>query len=81
MGRYCVAEGVETAEQFNALRGLGVDAYQGWLFAKALDPAAFRAVLDGPALKTPEAQPVTPPDGLATQALPARSTRKPPATP
>jgi len=39
MGRYCVAEGVETAEQFHALRGLGVDAYQGWLFAKALEPS------------------------------------------
>jgi diguanylate cyclase (GGDEF)-like protein/PAS domain S-box-containing protein len=79
MGRYCVAEGVETAEQFNALRGLGVDAYQGWLFAKALEPKVFRAMLDGPVLAIPATRPVTPPDGLATQALPADATRKPSA--
>jgi EAL domain-containing protein (putative c-di-GMP-specific phosphodiesterase class I) len=76
MGRYCVAEGVETAEQFNALRGLGVDAYQGWLFAKAMEPKAFRAVLEGPAMPTPAPAPVAVPDGLATQALPA-GTRRP----
>jgi diguanylate cyclase (GGDEF)-like protein/PAS domain S-box-containing protein len=76
MGRYCVAEGVETAEQFNALRGLGVDAYQGWLFAKAMEPKAFRAILEGPAMPTPAPAAVTAPDGLATQALPA-GTRRP----
>ena len=73
MGRYCVAEGVETGEQFHALRGLGVHAYQGWLFAKAMDPAAFRAMLAGPPLPTPPGEPGPPPDGLATQALPAES--------
>ena len=35
MGRTTVAEGVETADQFHRLRGIGVDAYQGWLFSKA----------------------------------------------
>ena len=43
MGRSTVAEGVETAEQFHRLRGIGVDAYQGWLFAKALPAAELRA--------------------------------------
>lgn len=76
MGRYCVAEGVETADQFNALRDLGVDAYQGWLFAKAMKPEAFRELLVGPALSVPAAEPVSPPDGLATQALPARGRRR-----
>jgi EAL domain-containing protein (putative c-di-GMP-specific phosphodiesterase class I) len=69
MGRYCVAEGVETAEQFHTLRGLGVDAYQGWLFAKALEPAAIRAVLAGSPYPVPEGSPAPPPDGVSTQAV------------
>ncbi|GAA5156997.1 hypothetical protein GCM10023321_34350 [Pseudonocardia eucalypti] len=69
MGRYCVAEGVETAEQFHALRGLGVDAYQGWLFAKAQEPTAFREMLSAPPMTVPSGEPASPPDGLATQAL------------
>ncbi|MBV9314032.1 MAG: EAL domain-containing protein [Pseudonocardia sp.] len=69
MGRYCVAEGVETAEQFHALRALGVDAYQGWLFAKALEPTALRAVLAGPPYPVPAGQPGPVPDALATQAV------------
>jgi diguanylate cyclase (GGDEF)-like protein/PAS domain S-box-containing protein len=76
MGRYCVAEGVETAEQFNALRELGVDAYQGWLFAKAMKPDVFRELLVGPAMTVPATEPVSPPDGLATQALPAGTRRR-----
>jgi diguanylate cyclase (GGDEF)-like protein/PAS domain S-box-containing protein len=44
MGRSCVAEGVETATQFHVLRGMGVDAYQGWLFSKALPAKEFRAL-------------------------------------
>ncbi|HEY0637012.1 MAG TPA: EAL domain-containing protein [Pseudonocardiaceae bacterium] len=45
MNRSCVAEGVETAQQFHVLRGMGVDAYQGWLFSRSVPPAEFRAVL------------------------------------
>ncbi len=45
MGRTCVAEGVETATQFQVLRGLGVDAYQGWLFSRAVGGPEFRALL------------------------------------
>jgi hypothetical protein len=78
MGRYCVAEGVETAEQFHALRGLGVDAYQGWLFAKAMDPAVFRSMLAGPTLPTPDGETPSPPDGMATQALPTGAKRPEP---
>jgi EAL domain-containing protein (putative c-di-GMP-specific phosphodiesterase class I) len=52
MGRVCVAEGVETAAQFQVLRDLGVDAYQGWLFSRALPAADFRALLNrGPLLR------------------------------
>ncbi|HEY2203433.1 MAG TPA: EAL domain-containing protein [Pseudonocardia sp.] len=71
MGRYCVAEGIETPEQFHALRELGVDAYQGWLFAKAMDPRDFRVLLAGSPMPVPSGTPVTPPDALATQALPS----------
>jgi EAL domain-containing protein (putative c-di-GMP-specific phosphodiesterase class I) len=45
MGRKCVAEGVETATQFHVLRGVGVDAYQGWLFSRPVPPKEFRALL------------------------------------
>jgi diguanylate cyclase (GGDEF)-like protein/PAS domain S-box-containing protein len=45
MGRVCVAEGVETAAQLEILRGLGVDAYQGWLFSRAVPAPEFRALL------------------------------------
>ncbi|MDQ3762029.1 MAG: EAL domain-containing protein [Actinomycetota bacterium] len=51
MGRICVAEGVETATQFQVLRGLGVDAYQGWLFSRSVPAPEFRALLKlGPLL-------------------------------
>ncbi|MDT7705398.1 MAG: hypothetical protein QOG20_1005, partial [Pseudonocardiales bacterium] len=53
MGRSTVAEGVETAEQFNVLRGIGVEAFQGWLFARPLPPHALRATLEGGRLATP----------------------------
>ena len=53
MDRTTVAEGVETAEQFHVLRGIGVDAYQGWLFSRALKPADLRSVLAGGRLATP----------------------------
>ncbi len=41
MGRSCVAEGVETATQFHVLRGMGVEAYQGWLFSRAVPVGQF----------------------------------------
>jgi diguanylate cyclase (GGDEF)-like protein len=53
MGRTTVAEGVETAEQFHVLRGIGVDAYQGWLFSRPLPARALREVLAGGRLATP----------------------------
>ncbi|WP_308259472.1 EAL domain-containing protein [Pseudonocardia sp. H11422] len=55
MGRTTVAEGVETAEQFHVLRGIGVDAYQGWLFARSLRAEAMRELLAGGRLPTPAA--------------------------
>jgi len=55
MGRECVAEGVETATQFHVLRGVGVDAYQGWLFSRPVPPKEFRAVLALGALHVPRA--------------------------
>ncbi|NMH97225.1 EAL domain-containing protein [Pseudonocardia acidicola] len=55
MGRTTVAEGVETAEQFHVLRGIGVDAYQGWLFSKSLAADAMRRLLEGGRLPTPAA--------------------------
>ncbi len=53
MNRTTVAEGVETAEQFHVLRGIGVDAYQGWLFSRSLPPADLHVVLAGGRLATP----------------------------
>jgi diguanylate cyclase (GGDEF)-like protein/PAS domain S-box-containing protein len=55
MGRSCVAEGVETATQFHVLRGMGVDAYQGWLFSKAVPARDFRAQLGTGVLPVPAA--------------------------
>jgi diguanylate cyclase (GGDEF)-like protein/PAS domain S-box-containing protein len=55
MGRSCVAEGVETATQFHVLRGMGVDAYQGWLFSRALPVREFHALLADGALTVPTA--------------------------
>lgn len=53
MGRTCVAEGVETPTQFTVLRGVGVDAYQGWLFSRALPQDEFRAILTRGTLPVP----------------------------
>ncbi|HEY8373244.1 MAG TPA: EAL domain-containing protein [Pseudonocardiaceae bacterium] len=55
MGRHCVAEGVETATQFHVLRGVGVDAYQGWLFSRPVPAPEFRAVLTLGSLHVPRA--------------------------
>ena len=56
MGRATVAEGVETAEQFHVLRGIGVDAYQGRLFSRPLHPEKVRALLATGRLETPAAR-------------------------
>ena len=45
MQRRCVAEGVETPTQFHILRGLGLDAYQGWLFSPPIPADEFRSRL------------------------------------
>jgi EAL domain-containing protein (putative c-di-GMP-specific phosphodiesterase class I) len=55
MGRSCVAEGVETATQFHVLRGMGVDAYQGWLFSRAVPERDFLAQLETGTLTVPAA--------------------------
>jgi diguanylate cyclase (GGDEF)-like protein/PAS domain S-box-containing protein len=55
MGRSCVAEGVETATQFHVLRGMGVDAYQGWLFSKAVPLREFHTQLETGVLTVPSA--------------------------
>jgi EAL domain-containing protein (putative c-di-GMP-specific phosphodiesterase class I) len=44
MGRICVAEGVETASQFRQLEHLGIDLYQGWLFAGSVPPETLRGM-------------------------------------
>lgn len=40
-----VAEGVETAQQLDYLRGLGVELVQGYYFSKPITAEAFRALL------------------------------------
>jgi diguanylate cyclase (GGDEF)-like protein/PAS domain S-box-containing protein len=55
MGRSCVAEGVETATQFHVLRGVGVDAYQGWLFSRPVPSKQFRAMVARGPLQVPRA--------------------------
>ena len=42
-----VAEGVESAEQAEALRGMGCPLGQGYLFARPLEPAGVEALLRG----------------------------------
>lgn len=44
LGMTLVAEGVETPEQLGFLREARCEAFQGWLFAKALDPAALTQI-------------------------------------
>ena len=48
-----VAEGVETEEQLAELVALGCDSAQGFLFAPALPPAEFEALLEPGALWRP----------------------------
>lgn len=53
LGRQCVAEGVETAGQYQVLADLGADAHQGWLFAPALPEAEFATLLAHSPLQVP----------------------------
>jgi len=43
-----VAEGVEHADQLDALRALGIYRIQGWLYSRALDPSALLDTLAHP---------------------------------
>ena len=52
--RRCVAEGVETTTQFNVLRGMGVDAFQGWLFSPGVPAREFRTLLEKGPLAVPK---------------------------
>ncbi|MGH3545587.1 MAG: EAL domain-containing protein [Mycobacteriales bacterium] len=42
---HVTAEGIETQEQAEALRGLGCDNGQGWLFGKPGPPEAMTKLL------------------------------------
>jgi diguanylate cyclase (GGDEF)-like protein/PAS domain S-box-containing protein len=53
MSRRCVAEGVESSAQFEVLRRMGVDGYQGWLFAKALPHDELAEVLAAGSIPAP----------------------------
>jgi sensor c-di-GMP phosphodiesterase-like protein len=48
-----VAEGVETTDQYHVLRGVGVEAHQGWLFSRSLPPRQLRQMLAGERLTVP----------------------------
>ncbi|MER5269180.1 EAL domain-containing protein, partial [Actinosynnema sp. NPDC002837] len=55
LGRTCVAEGVETATQFDVLRELGADAFQGWLFSRPVPAEDIRSLLAMSPLHAPAA--------------------------
>ena len=63
LGLKVVAEGVESQGQFDALRSLGCDAMQGFLFSMPLSPERIRAhLLKGePLVGQPDLTPVTAP--------------------
>ena len=49
-----IAEGVETAQQLEFLRGLGCDEYQGFLFSKPIPATDFARLLEpGPVAQNP----------------------------
>lgn len=49
LGYKIIAEGVETVEQFNALKTLNCDIAQGFLFSKPVAPEVVSELLSGPA--------------------------------
>lgn len=46
VGGACIAEGIETQEQYAALRALGCSFGQGWLFGKAVAPEWLPALIE-----------------------------------
>jgi EAL domain-containing protein (putative c-di-GMP-specific phosphodiesterase class I) len=52
-----VAEGIEDSQQFRALRDLGCELGQGYLFAKPQPPEAFTALLASSKAGVPTAAP------------------------
>jgi diguanylate cyclase (GGDEF)-like protein/PAS domain S-box-containing protein len=48
LGVTCTAEGIETCDQFRALRAAGYNEGQGFLFSGAVPAAEARLMLDGP---------------------------------
>ncbi|GAA2821334.1 putative bifunctional diguanylate cyclase/phosphodiesterase [Saccharopolyspora taberi] len=52
LGCSTVAEGVETVEQFDVLRSIPVDAYQGWLFSRAVPGGELAELIRSGPLKT-----------------------------
>lgn len=77
LGLKVVAEGVETRAQFDALRSLGCDAMQGFLFSKPLPVERIRAHLiqDEPLVGLSETEPAITPAPAAGVAgtVPART--------
>ena len=43
LGQKCVAEGIETIEQYNIMENLNCDYIQGYLIEKAISPAQFES--------------------------------------
>ncbi len=67
-----IAEGVETAEQLDFLRGLDCDEYQGYLFSKPIPAADFVRLLD----LSPVVRNAAPLDGLSGIQKPKRSAKR-----